>query len=203
MHLAPSRRSLAPDPDPAHNAAMGRIRGRRWRRSRVARVALFALTWSAVTAAVSLGCNGGSFVLGGDATADPDVDATLNFGLEAGESDAFAIDGPDAGAGSGPLFLVPDLGDCSGETAKTIPGLECGTCGQRSAYALCEELVFSRCACDLPPGYVLVDGGPPDARSQDAGSDAAALETGVEEAGENATREGGDAADARTDEGGR
>jgi hypothetical protein len=64
-------------------------------------------------------------------------------------------------------------------------------------------LVFSRCACDLPPGYVLVDGGPPDARSQDAVSDEPALEAGVEEAGEDATREGDNAEDARTDEDGR
>jgi len=82
-------------------------------------------------------------------------------------------DGPQDGPGDGPLFDVGNLGDCSGEVAMEIPASKCGSCTGSVAYALCSGLVYSTCSCDLPPGYVLVDGG---LESKDAGAKDATMD---------------------------
>ena len=71
------------------------------------------------------------------------------------------------------MFDVGNLGDCSGEVAKEIPGIKCGSCAGIVAYALCSGLVYSTCSCGLPPGYVLVDGG---LESEDAGAKDATMD---------------------------
>jgi hypothetical protein len=75
-------------------------------------------------------------------------------------------DGPEGGA----LFDAGNMGDCSGFVAKSIPASSCGTCEGEgmSAYALCDGLLYSTCSCDLPPGYVLIDGGADSDGSNDA-----------------------------------
>jgi hypothetical protein len=145
-------------------------------------------TGSSVDAGASTGASfGTSSVNSSDTTATfPSIPSTL-----------------DSGEGDGPLFDVGDLGDCSGEVAEPIPASTCGHCGGLYAYALCEGLFYSTCSCDLPPGYVLVDGGDLDGGSSDATEDAAEDGGSAEDAA-SVDADATDAAadDARTPDGG-
>jgi hypothetical protein len=56
--------------------------------------------------------------------------------------------------------LLPLSPDCSGEVAFAIPAADCPKdCKGSTAYVLCEGVCYSECACDLPRGFSLADGG--------------------------------------------
>ena len=56
--------------------------------------------------------------------------------------------------------ILPDLPFCSGEVAFKIPALNCPeSCPGAAAYALCQGGCYTACACTLPSGYTLIDGG--------------------------------------------
>jgi hypothetical protein len=56
--------------------------------------------------------------------------------------------------------ILPLSPDCSGEVAFAISAADCPKdCKGKVAYVLCEGVCYSACACDLPPGFSLVDGG--------------------------------------------
>jgi hypothetical protein len=69
-----------------------------------------------------------------------------------------------------------------------MPAKDCYGCTGSVAYALCDEngSIQCSCACDLPTGYSLIDGGD-DADLCDAGPG----EGGTEEAGAEAGKEAG------------
>lgn len=89
---------------------------------------------------------------------------SCSIGVESGECIDDAMT-------DGPLFDTGDLGDCSGMVAQRV--YPCGAC-KGDGYALCDGLTFSRCSCELPPGYTLLDAGVLDGGpvTQDAGFDA-------------------------------
>ena len=56
--------------------------------------------------------------------------------------------------------ILPLLPDCDGKVAFAVPAGDCPkACGTSTAYVLCEGSCYSECACDLPAGVLLVDGG--------------------------------------------
>jgi hypothetical protein len=61
---------------------------------------------------------------------------------------------------------------CSGKLAEEMPGSSCFGCTGKTAYALCDDTggFQCNCACDLPPGYAVTDGGS-ESLQCDAGGD--------------------------------
>jgi hypothetical protein len=56
--------------------------------------------------------------------------------------------------------VLPFLPACSGHVAFAIPAADCPKpCTGPVAYVLCEGTCYSACACALPQGDLLIDGG--------------------------------------------
>lgn len=56
--------------------------------------------------------------------------------------------------------ILPLSPDCSGNVAFAVPAGDCPKdCKGSTAYVLCEGVCYSACACDLPRGFSLADGG--------------------------------------------
>jgi hypothetical protein len=56
--------------------------------------------------------------------------------------------------------ILPLLPICAGHAAFTVPAGDCPKgCTASIAYILCDGVCYSDCACTLPVGYSIVDGG--------------------------------------------
>jgi len=94
-------------------------------------------------------CNGNSFT---ECTCDVPSDYSLDAGMV------------DAGAGSQLKSFVPLDADilsklcCTGKIVYEIPASDCpARCTGNVAYAVCVDEAFTKCACEIPPGYAFSD----------------------------------------------
>lgn len=56
--------------------------------------------------------------------------------------------------------ILPLSPTCSGDVAFVVAAGDCPKgCKEKFAYILCEGVCYSECACSLPAGFSLVDGG--------------------------------------------
>jgi hypothetical protein len=121
-----------------------------------------------------------------------DLDGSTDGSPEGGQSvlgeGGFEADAPetDLDFGCCSRVIVPTLPTCTGMTAIEVPAKDCSAfaCNGQVAYVLCQDDCYSACACDLPAGFTLVDGGGPlppgDGGSADGDADASETEAGPE-----------------------